>query len=88
MTIEEAIKIVRGESVGDPVSCDEQINAAEKVADYAEKCLKQKEAWDKCEKEIHFIKEAEEQIYGHSSWNFIGKVEDVIDKHLKEVELN
>lgn len=53
MTIEEAIKIVRGESVGYPVSCDEQINAAECVADYAEKYLKQKEVWEKVKQDLY-----------------------------------
>ena len=53
MTIDEAIKIVRGESVGYPVSCDEQINAAECVADYAEKYLKQKEAWEKVKQDLY-----------------------------------
>ena len=52
MTIEEAIKIVRGQSVGYPVSWSEQIVASECVADYAEKYLKQKEAWDKVREDL------------------------------------
>ena len=44
------------------------------------------EAWEKCKREIQFIKEAEEQVYGYGSWNFVGKIEDVIDKYLKKIE--
>lgn len=90
MTIEEAIKIVRGESVGYPVSCDEQINATERVADYAERYLKQKEAWEKVKTDI----QKEENILYHDcehdfSKNFdvirVDTVLEIIDKHLSEV---
>ena len=75
MTNEEAIKIVRGESIGHPVSCDEQINAAKCVADYAERYLKQKEVLEKIKKEIT----------NNNIADFIAvqSVLDIINKHTK-----
>lgn len=92
MTNEEAIKIVRGESVGYPVSCDEQINAAECVADYAEKYLKQKEAWEKVKEEIKQKSDYTKNIWDEypDEW-YAGKCNayneslGIIDKYLAEV---
>lgn len=36
--------------------------------------------------EMQYIKVAEQQIYGKGSWRFTSAVEDIINKHLKEVE--
>lgn len=90
MTIEEAIKIVRGESVGHPVSCDEQINAAECVADCAEKYLKQKEAWEKVEKEINDSilicrESAQNNIWNDGELAGFLQSKDIINENLSEV---
>lgn len=36
--------------------------------------------------EMQYIKVAEMQIYGKASWRFTSAIEDIITKHLKEVE--
>ena len=36
---------------------------------------------DDIKAEIKLIKEAELQIYGKESWNFVGKCLEIIDKH-------
>jgi len=57
-----------------------------KIKHLEEQNNKLKEAIAKIKKEIELIKEAEEQIHGCDSWNFVYKVEDVIDTHLREID--
>jgi len=90
MTIEEAIKIVRGESVGYPVSCDEQINAAKCVANYAEKYLKQKEVLEKIKKEIDDSILICRESAQNNTWcdgELVGFLQskDIINRNLSEV---
>lgn len=38
--------------------------------------------------EMQYIKVAELQIYGKQSWRFTNAIEDIINRHLQEVENN
>lgn len=89
MTTQEAIKmLVR---IKDRINFE--VTDSQKKMDALNMAIRSLEADRTVEKELYaireemqYIKVAELQIYGKASWRFTSAIEDIITKHLKEVE--
>ena len=88
MTTQEAIDFIK---VG---HCDDVLYGKlyDEAVDMAIRSLEADRTIEKklyaIKEEMQYIKVAEMQIYGKASWRFTSAIEDIITKHLKEVEEN